>query len=300
MNLPAPGSWRCWLLAARPKTLFAAIAPVMIGSAMAAADGVVSLPAGVAALFGALLIQIGTNLANDYWDGIKGTDTADRLGPPRTVATGLLPAKTVLVGTFIAFGLASIAGLVLLYFVGWPVLLIGGVSIACGLAYTAGPLPLAYVGLGDLFTFIFFGLVATAGTYFVHTGKFGLPSLLAGAMPGFYSVVLIALNNLRDMDGDRKAGKWTLAARFGGSFARTEIYFCMVLAALTPVFLAFLTNRPSVGVASALTILGLWETTRFARALSKLENTSEINTLFPRVGAISLLMAALLSVAHLC
>lgn len=296
-NLPPPGSWRCWILAARPKTLFAAVAPVILGSALAAADSSFSPVAGLAALAGAVLIQIGTNLANDYWDGVKGADTPDRLGPPRAVACGLLPAPSVLAGAAVAFGLAAAAGLILFALAGWPVLVIGALSILCGLAYTAGPFPLAYVGLGDVFTFLFFGLAATAGTYFVHAGVFSPVAVLAGVMPGLYSVVLIALNNLRDRDGDLRAGKRTLAVRFGGSFARSEIVVCMALAAAVPVALWSVAGRPSLPAAALCAAYGLLETALMAHAITAIRHPAEINALFPRVGRASLLMAGLVSAA---
>lgn len=228
---------QAWLLAARPKTLWAAVGPVMIGTAMAAGDGGFHLASALACLLGAMLLQIGTNFSNDYSDFIKGADTPERVGPARAVASGWITPEQMRRATFIVFGLA---GLVCGYLVtrgGWPLLALGVLSIAAGLAYTSGPYPLAYLGLGDLFVLIFFGPVATAGTYFVQTQSFSWLPVLAGFGPGLLSVAILVVNNLRDIEGDRVAGKRTLAVRFGVRFSRLQYGFCILAAAALPYIL---------------------------------------------------------------
>ena len=225
---------QAWILAARPKTLWAAVGPVMIGTAMATGDGGFHLASSLACLLGAILLQIGTNFSNDHADFIKGADTPDRVGPARAVASGWITPRQMLIATWIVFGLAALVCGYLVTRGGWPLIVVGVVSIAAGLAYTAGPLPLAYVGLGDLFVLIFFGPVATAGTYYVQTQSFSWLPALAGCGPGLLAVAILVVNNLRDIEGDRKAGKRTLAVRFGVRFSRLQYGFCILAAAAIP------------------------------------------------------------------
>lgn len=231
-----------WVLAIRPKTLPAAIAPVMIGTAMAWGDGVFHMPSAIACAFGALMIQIATNLVNDYCDFKKGADTADRKGPVRVTQAGLIKPKTVLMAAGIAL-LLAIAASGYLYTRGKTVILIIAiVSILSGIFYTAGKKPLGYLGLGDLFVFIFFGPVAVCGTYYVQALDMNMSLLLAGIAPGALSCAILAVNNLRDIDTDKKAGKKTLAVRFGANFAKCEYIACIMLAMLTPFIVFFLTH----------------------------------------------------------
>ena len=234
-NLPLPGSLVCWWLAARPKTLFAAINPVVLGTVLAFTSGALHWGAALAALFGALAIQVGTNLANDYWDWKKGADTAERLGPVRVTSAGLLPPQAVFRATWLSFGIAAILGAYLIARGGWPIAIIGLVSIACGFLYTAGPVSLAYLGLGDLFTLIFFGPVACAGTYYVQTLAWSPVAMAAGLALGCFTVALIAVNNLRDRAQDAEKNKRTLAVRFGARFARWEYSLAVTLPLLLPV-----------------------------------------------------------------
>ena len=280
-----------WVLASRPKTLFAAVAPVLLGSALAFSQSKGNLPAALAALFGAICIQIATNLANDYWDAKKGADTADRLGPVRVTASGLLQPRTVFLGMVFFFLLATAAGVFLTLRAGWPVVAIGVASILFGILYTAGPFSLAYLGLGEVFTFLFFGLVATAGTYFVQALSYSPDAVLLGVMPGCYSVVLIALNNLRDRATDQRVNKKTLAVRFGEKFARIEILFFLFVPSIIPLFiLQFHGGGWLCAMAAFLSAL------RVGGPLVRLRDPRVINDLLPHAGTSSLFLAILVSV----
>ena len=217
-----------WWLAIRPKTLWAGIAPVMIGTALAFRDGGFHAPSAIAALLGAMLIQIGTNLCNDYSDFKKGADTEDRQGPIRVTQAGLIKPATVLSATFFIFALAMIACGYLVFRAGWPLVAIGVLSIISGILYTAGPYPIGYLGLGDIFVLIFFGPIAVGGTYFVQTLDIHPAILVSGLAPGLLAVAILVVNNLRDRDQDVLAGKKTLAVRFGRSFVRAEYVLCIL------------------------------------------------------------------------
>ncbi len=221
-----------WLLAARPKTLWAGVAPVLIGMAMAHADGVFHAGAALAALAGSILIQIGTNYANDYFDFVKGTDTADRIGPMRATQAGLVTPRQMLAATVVVFGLAVLAGVYLVYRGGTPIVIIGVLSILCGVLYTGGPFPLGYLGLGDVFVLVFFGPVALAGTYYVQALHWDSSSMVAGLAPGLFSVAILTVNNLRDRETDVRTGKKTLAVRLGPTFARIEYVVALLGAAI--------------------------------------------------------------------
>ncbi len=247
-----------WFLAIRPKTLPAAIAPVAIGTAMAFGDGVSHWLSAACALFAALFIQIGTNLANDYFDFKKGADTKDRQGPIRVTQAGLIKPSTVLLAAIIFFILAGLTSIYLINRAGPTIAIIAAVSIISGILYTAGPKPLAYLGLGDLFVLVFFGPVAVGGTYFVQALDINWAVAAAGLGPGFLSTAILAVNNLRDIDGDRRANKLTLAVRFGRSFAMSEYLFCIMAASLVPsiVFL-ITTDHGGVLAASAIAFLAI-------------------------------------------
>ena len=215
-----------WLLAARPRTLTASLAPVMVGTALAVGFSAspVALGLAVIALLSALCIQIATNLVNDAADFRRGADKADRLGPVRVTQTGLLPGGRVMAMAGAVFVLAAVLGLPLIVAGGTPVLVIGVFSLAAGFAYTAGPYPLAYLGLGEVFVIAFFGFAAVKGMAYVLARQALSPwAELAAMQVGLQSATLLAINNLRDIAGDRRAGKWTLAARWGETFARIEI-----------------------------------------------------------------------------
>lgn len=228
---------KIWLSAARPKTLPAAAAPVIIGTALAYSAGSMHIISAIAALTGALFIQIGTNFANDYFDYKKGSDRADRLGPTRATHAGLVSPSAMKKATAIAFLAALLIGIYLVYRGGWPIVIIGLLSILFGLLYTGGPAPIGYIGLGDLFVFIFFGPIAVGGTYFVQTLEINQLVITAGIPPGLFSVAILVVNNLRDIESDRISGKKTLAVRFGETFSRLEYLLCIVIATMTPFYL---------------------------------------------------------------
>jgi 1,4-dihydroxy-2-naphthoate octaprenyltransferase len=220
---------RIWLMAARVRTLPAAIAPVLVGTA-AAVERAGELPrvgGFVVALLGSILIQIGTNLANDYSDARRGADTADRLGPVRVTSAGLVTPRRVLVATWLAFVAAVACGVYLAILAGPVILLIGALSIAAGVLYTGGPRPYGYAGLGEVFVFLFFGLVAVNGSYYVQLEELDLLPLGLSVAVGFLSTAILVVNNLRDIDTDRRAGKNTLAVRLGRDATR-RLYAALV------------------------------------------------------------------------
>lgn len=248
----APSTARLWLLAARPRTLPAAVAPVLVGTALAARDGYFSLPRFLAALSGSLLIQIGTNLANDYSDARRGADREDRLGPVRVTAGGLLPPRRVLTGAWVAFGAAVACGLYLTAVAGIWVLVIGIASILAGVLYTGGPRPYGYAGLGELFVFLFFGLVAVGGSYYVQVERLDSAAVLLGVPVGLLAAAILVVNNVRDMETDRRAGKITLAVRLGRQRAR-RLYAALVgLALVLPVAYVAAGTLPALALVSLL------------------------------------------------
>lgn len=247
---------KAWVLATRPKTLVAGVVPVAVGSALAFHDGVFALPVAFAALVGALLIQVGTNLANDFYDFQKGADTSKRLGPRRATQQGWLTPKAVLTGAFVCFAAAFIVGLYLVRVAGVPMVVIGLTSILAGYAYTGGPFPLAYHGLGDLFVLIFFGFVAVGGTYFAQAHTITSTALLAAIPVGLLGVALLAVNNTRDAETDVQAGKRTLVVRFGTAFGQAEYLVAIAVSALVPVLL-WATGRASLWVLLPLASLPL-------------------------------------------
>lgn len=210
------------------------------------------LPAALAALVGALAIQIGTNFCNDYFDFRQGADTTQRKGPTRAVQAGLIPPEAMLRATVLMFVLAGVISLYLVWRAGWPLAVVGALSILLGVLYTAGPYSLAYLGLGDLFVLIFFGPVAVAGTYYVQKLELDWPIVVAGLAPGCISVGILVVNNLRDVDEDRAANKRTLVVRFGVIFGRLQYLACMVAAAAVPYLLIQMGYLPAGGLIASL------------------------------------------------
>ncbi len=225
-----------WLLGVRLRTLPAAIVPVAVGTAVAAGEGIIWWRA-LAALIVSLALQIGTNFSNDYSDGIRGTDGETRVGPPRLVGDGLATPTEVKRAAIGSFGIAALVGLAVAIAVGPELLVVGAISIAAGWLYTGGPKPYGYLGLGEVFVFVFFGLVATIGSAYVHTGEVSSLAVLAGVVVGFPVTALLVINNLRDIPGDTVSGKQTLAVRIGDAKTR-QFYVLLMLASfllLTPL-----------------------------------------------------------------
>ena len=281
-----------WLLAARPKTLPAAAVPVIVGTAIAFSEGFFAPLPALAALLGAILIQIGTNFANDVFDYQKGADTNARLGPLRVTQAGLLTPRQVMSGMIIAFALATLVGLYLVFVGGWPIVLIGLFSIASGIAYTGGPYPLGYHGLGDIFVFIFFGLVAVCGTYYVQALSLSLAAIWAALPIGLLATAILVVNNLRDIETDRQAGKRTLAVRFGERGARLEYNLLLALSYLVPMLMWF-SGSGNFGVLLALLSIPL------AIPLLRLVNTEKgriLNQGLARTARLELIYGGLFAV----
>ncbi len=220
-------SLRIWLMAARPRTLPAAIAPVLVGTSLAGFGGSFHVLRFLAALLGAIFIQVGTNLSNDYSDARRGADADDRLGPVRVTAGGLVPPRQVLIATYVSFGLAVLAGIYLIAVAGWLLLVIGAASILAGVLYTGGPRPYGYEGLGELFVFLFFGVVAVAGSFFVQVKHLHWEAFALSVPVGLLAAAILVVNNIRDVDSDRRAGKRTLAVKLGRE--RTRVMFAAIL-----------------------------------------------------------------------
>jgi 1,4-dihydroxy-2-naphthoate polyprenyltransferase len=229
-NPKASSAVHIWLMAARPRTLPAAVAPVLVGTSLALGAGHFRVLAFVAALLGAVFIQVGTNLSNDYSDARRGADTEDRLGPVRVTAGGLVPPGRVLFATYVTFGLAVLCGAYLVAVAGWELIAVGAVSILAGVLYTGGPRPYGYEGLGELFVFLFFGIVAVSGSYFVQVRELPWEAYACAVPVGLLASAILVVNNVRDLETDRRAGKRTLAVRLGRTRTR-GLYTAMVAGA---------------------------------------------------------------------
>jgi 1,4-dihydroxy-2-naphthoate polyprenyltransferase len=279
---------RIWVMAARPRTLPAAIAPVLVGSAAAVqwAGHLPRIGAFVAALIGSVFIQIGTNLANDYSDARRGADTVDRLGPVRVTSAGLVAPRRVLVATWIAFAVAVICGIYLAAVAGLVILLVGGVSIAAGILYTGGPRPYGYAGLGEVFVFLFFGLVAVNGSYYVQVEKLEALPLGLSIAVGFLATAILVVNNVRDLDTDRRAGKLTVAVRMGRSNA-IALYRLLVLGAFAVLPIALV-----AGEASLLPLVGLAALPLAISPMRTISNRSDGASLNQALAATGALLAA--------
>jgi 1,4-dihydroxy-2-naphthoate polyprenyltransferase len=290
---PAISRAQAWILASRPKTLPAAIAPVLVGTSVAYAEEVFALLPAILALLCALLIQIATNLANDYFDYVKGADTEHRIGPVRVVQSGLIPPATVRNVMFGVLGVTFLLGLYLVYLGGWPVLLIGIASLVCAVLYTAGPWPLAYVGLGDVFVFLFFGIVAVTGTHFVQALYWSPDALLASLPIGALSTAILVVNNYRDIDTDKNTGKRTLAVRIGKEATRMQYYILLGSAFLYPL-LHVLSGHSLLYL---LTLLAAPLAFHGARIVSSQRDGQALNHALAITGRLLAVYALLLSVA---
>ncbi len=240
MAARAPRGLQIWLMAARPRTLPAAVAPVVVGTSLAGFTGSFHALRFIAALLGAIFIQVGTNLSNDYSDARRGADSEDRLGPVRVTAGGLVPPRQVLIATYVSFGLAVLAGIYLIAVAGWMLLLVGAASILAGVAYTGGPKPYGYEGLGEVFVFLFFGVVAVAGSFFVQVKHLSWEAFALSVPVGLMAAAILVVNNFRDIDTDRRAGKRTMAVRLGRTrtrdFFAVTVYVAYLLAPVTWLF----------------------------------------------------------------
>lgn len=228
-----------WLLASRPKTLLAAVVPVMVGSALAISMNKFFLPYSVVALFCSILIQIGTNFTNDLYDYLKGSDTIKRKGPRRVLASGLISVNEMKFAIILVFGFTFLLGLYLVYSVGFLILWVGIFSIFAGIVYTAGPFPLAYNGLGDVFVFIFFGIVGTMGTFYIHTQEISILALIVSIPVGALITNILIVNNYRDIEEDRNANKKTLAVILGKELSRWQFIFLIIISYVTSFVLYF-------------------------------------------------------------
>jgi 1,4-dihydroxy-2-naphthoate polyprenyltransferase len=283
---------RLWLVAARPRTLPAAVAPVLVGTALASSEGVFRPLAFVAALVGSVFIQIGTNLSNDYSDARRGADTDDRLGPVRVTSGGLMPPRRVLVGTWIAFGVAVAAGAYLVAVAGWELVLVGAVSILAGVLYTGGPRPYGYEGLGELFVFLFFGVVAVAGSYFVQTERLEWEAFALSVPVGLLAAAILIVNNVRDIDTDRRAGKRTLAVKLGRLAVRRLFVAVLAVAFLSPVAI-WLAGGLSAWILISLAAAPL--AVPLARTVLTRADGPSLNAVLGRAGALLALFSLLLA-----
>lgn len=287
--------WQVWLLACRLRTLPAAIAPILVGTSLAWADGRFSLIPALAAAAGALLLQILSNFANDYFDFVKGVDTRERLGPTRVMATGLLTARELSLGMAAVIVLAVLDGVYLTVVGGWPILAVGVASILAALLYTGGPFPFGYHGLGDLFVFVFFGLVAVGGTYYVQAEALPLATLVAAAPVGFLITAILVVNNLRDIETDARAGKRTLAVLIGAGNTRRQYLALLILAySAAPVLWQVFGFGPAV----LLPLLSLPLAVRRASSIYTAQG-KELNSVLAATAQLSLQFSLLLSLGIL-
>ena len=292
----APAALAPWLLAIRPATLTAAVGPVLVGCAVAARVGGFRLLPALAALAGALLLQIGANLANDVDDFERGADTAARLGPTRVTQSGLLPAAHVRAAEWAAFALAALIGLYLIAVAGWPIAALGATAIASAWAYTGGPWPLGYHGLGEVFVFLFFGLAAVVGTAYVQAGAVP-PLAWSAALPvGALITAILVVNNTRDAATDRAAGKRTLAVRWGTAATRAQYVLLLGLAYAVP---ALLWARGAASAWALLPWLTLPLALRLARRMTRAADGASFNALLAATAKLQLAFAVLFAVGLL-
>jgi 1,4-dihydroxy-2-naphthoate octaprenyltransferase len=286
--------FRIWLMAARPRTLPAAVAPVLVGTALAATEGTFKWLTFVAATLGAVFIQVGTNLSNDYSDARRGADTEDRLGPVRVTAGGLVPPRQVLVATYVAFGLAVLAGVYLIVTAGWELLLVGAASILAGVLYTGGPRPYGYEGLGEVFVFLFFGLVAVTGSYFAQVEELTWEAFVLAVPVGLLAASILVVNNVRDLETDRRAGKRTLAVRLGRSRARS-LYAAMVYLAFLCAPLPWLLGSDDLSAWLLLPWAALPLAVPVVRVVRNRSDGPSLNGALGRTGMLQLAFCGLLS-----
>ncbi|MFL5841544.1 MAG: 1,4-dihydroxy-2-naphthoate polyprenyltransferase, partial [Thermoleophilaceae bacterium] len=282
---------------ARPRTLPAAVAPVLVGTSLAIGEGTFRPLAFVCALLGSVFIQIGTNLSNDYSDARRGADTEDRLGPVRVTAGGLMPPRQVLIGTYVAFGLAVLAGVYLIAIAGWQLLLVGAASILAGVLYTGGPRPYGYEGLGEVFVFLFFGVVAVVGSYFVQTEDLRWEAFALAVPVGLLAAAILLVNNIRDADTDRRAGKKTLAVRLGRDRAR-GLFVASIAGAFLAVPLVAIFGR-DISPLVLLALLSLPVAIPLIRTVRTRTDGPSLNEALARTGMLLGVFSLLLSIGLL-
>jgi 1,4-dihydroxy-2-naphthoate octaprenyltransferase len=283
---------RIWVMAARVRTLPAAIAPVLVGTSLALGAGHFDPLAFVAALLGAVFIQVGTNLSNDYSDARRGADTEDRLGPVRVTAGGLVPPRQVLLATYVTFGLAVACGAYLVAVAGWGLLAVGAASILAGVLYTGGPRPYGYEGLGEVFVFLFFGIVAVAGSYFVQVQQLPWQAFVCAVPVGLLASAILVVNNIRDLETDRRAGKRTLAVRLGRERTRA-LYTAMIAAAFVTAPLPWVFGSMSAWL--LLSWLALPMALRVVAIVRTRTDGPSLNGALAKTGATQLLFCLLYS-----
>jgi 1,4-dihydroxy-2-naphthoate octaprenyltransferase len=288
-----PSPLTIWLLASRPRTLPAGVAPVLVGTALAIHEGTFRVAVFVAALLGAVFIQVGANLSNDYSDARRGADTEDRLGPVRVTAGGLVPPKQVLTATYVSFALAVLCGVYLIVVAGWVILAIGAASILAGVLYTGGPRPYGYEGLGDAFVFLFFGVVAVTGSYYAQVEHLEWEAFALAVPVGLIAAAILAVNNIRDAPTDARVGKRTLAVRLGRSRARdfyaAEVYIAFLIPPI--VWLA----GGDVGPWMFLTWLALPLAVPLVRTVRQHDDGPTLNAALAKTGMLQLAFCVLLS-----
>jgi 1,4-dihydroxy-2-naphthoate octaprenyltransferase len=278
-------------MAARLRTLPAAVAPVLVGTALAVHDTEDLLVlAFLATLLGALLIQVGTNLSNDYSDARRGADTEDRLGPVRVTAGGLVPPQRVLVATYVTFALVVLVGMYLVYVAGPELLLVGAASILAGVLYTGGPRPYGYEGLGEVFVFTFFGIVAVTGTYYVQVERLPWEAFVLAVPVGLLASAILVVNNVRDLETDRRAGKRTLAVRMGRERTRALYAGMLAVAFLTLVPLAL-----AIGPWVLLALLAAPLAVKLVGTVRTRTDGPTLNGVLARTGMLQLAFCVLLS-----
>ncbi len=286
------------MMAARPKTLPAAVGPVLVGAALAYADGSFKLLPALACLLCALLLQMGSNLANDYFDFFTGADATGRLGPQRVTSSGLLSPASVRLGMIVVFAAAALVGLYLVSVGGWPILAVGVAAILAALAYTGGPFPFGYHGLGDLFVFLFFGLVAVGGTYYVQALHLNRLAILAGVAPGVLITAILVVNNLRDLESDARVGKRTLAVLLGQHNTRRWYTLLLLVAYAVPLVMVLRTGQsawvllPWLTAPLAIRLLRpIWRATDGPTLNATLAGTARLSLLFSVALAVGLIIA---------
>ena len=285
-----------WLLASRPKTLLAGVVPVMVGSALAISQGKFFLLYSIVALICSVLIQIGTNFTNDLYDYLKGSDTVKRKGPRRVLASGLISVNEMRLAIILVFGVTFILGLYLVYSAGLIILWVGILSILAGIIYTAGPFPLAYNGLGDVFVFLFFGIVGTMGTFYLHTQEISMLALIVSIPVGALITNILVVNNFRDVDEDREANKNTLAVIMGRTFSKWQFIIMIAISYLTSIILLLKFNYnywillPFLTIPLAVLLLRMLNTFKGEELNKTLELSAKFAGLFGLLLSIGLIL----------